>query len=170
MTGENRADVELSELAAVYDQHARGVYSLAWRILADRSEAESVVEEVFVEVSRRKSRPATSTSAVASSLLIVTRRRAIQVLRARHRLPAREMSMRDAQSLELRGPTDSQVASVLDVVAGLPPDVRAALELAFFEGLTCEEIGERLGLVPSEVEMRLSVAMGACRAALDRSE
>ena len=41
------ADGDASALAALYDEHASLVFSLAARIVEDQSEAEAVVEEVF---------------------------------------------------------------------------------------------------------------------------
>lgn len=152
-------------LASLYDRHARGVYSLALRILQDVGDAEDVVQEVFTQAWRQSSRYDASRGAVAAWLLTMTRTRAIDRVRARR---SRSKDLVDGPVPEVSDPAalpDVQLASAQDVasvraaLAGLPVLQRVALELAYFEGLTHAEIAERLEEPLGTVKTRIRSAM-----------
>lgn len=71
---------------------------------------------------------------------------------------------RGARSLEPEVIIDSRrnLAAVVEVIEGLPPRCREAFILHRFEGLSCAEIGERMGISVRTVEMQLQIAMKAC--------
>lgn len=154
-------------LAALYDRHAGRLLGLAQRILGLGGEAEEVLQEVFLFAWRSAPAFDPARGSVGTWLLIATRSRAIDRLRAR-----RPASRPEARSLEEvaegpAAPDDVEAESASRqwealcraAVAALPDDQRRALELAYFEGLTHQEIASRtaapLGTVKTRVRLGL---------------
>src|ERR1700730_5383219 len=138
---------ESDALGELYDRHSGRLLGLAQRVLGRSGEAEEVVQEVFLFAWRSASSFDPSRGTVLTWLLIATRSRAIDRLRAR-----RPSSRPETRSLEElgEGPTSAddvegnsasrQWEALCRVAIGqLPEEQRRALELAYFEGLTQEE-------------------------------
>lgn len=149
-------------LAAIYDRHGRLVYSLAFRIVRDQSDAEDIVQEVFSQAWRQASRYDASRGSVLGWLLTLTRSRAIDRLRGRRARP--EPSGNEAVLNDIpdpAAPADAQAASAVQATQiraaldGLTVLQRVAIELAFYEGLTHAEIAERLELPLGTVKTRI---------------
>jgi RNA polymerase sigma-70 factor, ECF subfamily len=153
-------------VAELYDRHARPIYSLALRILGDATDAEDVVQEVFSQAWRQASRYSTSRGAVAAWLLTLARSRAIDRLRAKRARPVGVSDDRITDHLVDAGPpvdsqvlSSEQVARVRAALDELPLLQRAAIELAYFEGLTHAEIADRLEQPLGTVKTRIRLAM-----------
>src|ERR1700674_1297487 len=78
---------ESSALGEFYAPPARGVYSLAYRILGQQADAEDVAQEVFSQAWRQAARYEPRRAPVGAWLLMITRARAIDRLRARRARP-----------------------------------------------------------------------------------
>src|SRR4051795_10093293 len=89
---ERLADEELMPLIAAkdpqafevfYDRHAKVAFSLAYRIVGERSAAEDVTQEAFVSVWRSGARYDRTRGSVRSWMLGIVRNRAIDLLRSK---------------------------------------------------------------------------------------
>jgi RNA polymerase sigma-70 factor, ECF subfamily len=159
---ERMARGDQEALAEIYDRHGRLVYSLAFRIVRDQSDAEDVVQDVFSQAWRQASRYDASRGSVLGWLLTLTRSRAIDRLRGRRSRPEPSGDEGVLNGIpDPAAPADVQAASAVQATQiraaldGLTVLQRVAIELAFYEGLTHAEIAERLELPLGTVKTRI---------------
>jgi RNA polymerase sigma-70 factor (ECF subfamily) len=150
MTGDHAA------LGVFYDRYAGLVNGLALRILRDSSEAEDVVQEVFVQVWRQAAKFDPARGTPEAWLCTMARTRALD--RLRRRTSRREEPSETAPG-ESAAPRNEEALAVRKALDGLSSDQRTALELAYYEGLTQSEIAERLGEPLGTIKTRIRTAM-----------
>jgi len=160
---ENR---DADALAALYDRYSARLMGLAYRILGETGEAEEVLQDVFLHVWTAAASFDGGRGSVLAWLIVATRSRSIDRLRAR-RSGARSggLSIQDAPETASSDDVESAVAGrewealCRSAIGELPEDQRRTLELAYFEGLTQQEIAERtstpLGTVKTRVRLGL---------------
>jgi len=164
-----------SSLARLYDAHGAAVYSLALRILKTPPEAEEVVQEVFAQVWRQAARYDPARATVAGWLMMMTRARALDALRARtarpdaHR-PVEVPELPSSPDQEAMLISDEVVARVRTALGSLDDPFRVPIELAYYDGLSQSEIAERLQQPLGTVKTRMRTALSRLRAALAGEE
>lgn len=166
---------EPGALAELYDRHGRAMFSLAFRILRDQSDAEEVVQDVFAQAWRQAARYDTSRGVVVAWLLMMTRSRAIDRLRARRGRPILQddhpAALRDlsdeALPVDLALLSAEQLTRVRAALEVLPAAQRTAIELAFYEGLTHSEVAEQLEQPLGTVKTRIRSGLRKLREAID---
>ncbi|HEY3160011.1 MAG TPA: sigma-70 family RNA polymerase sigma factor [Vicinamibacterales bacterium] len=153
--------------AALYDRHSRALYSLILRIVGDESEAEDVLQEVFVQAFRQAGRYDASRGVVAAWLLMMARSRAIDRLRARRtRVEGRTGEVQVLNDLPDSQPDvasamlgEEQTRLVRQALEELPLLQRMAIELAYYEGLSHSEIAQRLEQPLGTVKTRIRLGL-----------
>jgi RNA polymerase sigma-70 factor (ECF subfamily) len=161
-------------LASLYDRTSSLVNGLALRILNDRSAAEEITGDVYLQVWRTAQSYDPQRGNPVSWLLTLTRSRAIDRLRSvaterRQTEPLAEVLT--AQSSDPGPEEDTAVSQrrrlVKNALARLAAEQRRAIELAYYGGMSHSEIaatlGEPLGTVKTRVRlgmMRLREMLG----------
>jgi RNA polymerase sigma-70 factor (ECF subfamily) len=163
-------------LADLYDRHAGIVFGLARRIVLRPEDAEEVVQDVFAQIWRQAPRYSGERASVAGWIVMLTRARAIDRLRARRARPDEDRGEAPSASLALSSADPNPEAATLSAeqmrhvgsaFAALPDPQRSLLGLAYFEGLSHSEIAARTGVPLGTVKTRIRSAMDALRQILD---
>ncbi len=169
-----RGDAAAFEL--LYDRYAPTVMGLALRIVADRALAEEVVQETFWRVWRNAASFQGQRGAFAGWLLGITRNLAIDFCRRRSVRPQALLHEADESPIE-RVPDQSadvpeaawiaiKHQQVYAALSDLPPDQRRVIELAYFGGLTRQEIAAETGEPLGTIHTRARLALKKLRTAL----
>lgn len=138
-------------LAELYARHAGLVFSLGLRVLSDRADAEELLIDVFWEVWEKSARYDASRGSPVTYLSTLTRSRAIDRVRQRPRGKRMNLDQITAgrESVELSPSAhalqDESAFEIRRVLNDLEANQRQAIECAFFEGLSHNEIAEKLG-------------------------
>lgn len=155
--------------AQLYDATAPRVFGLVLRILIDRSQAEEVAQEVYLEVWRRAARFDPNRGAAISWLLQIAHARAIDRVRASQSQRDRDarIGMRDTavpiDEVAERVETSFESEKARRALSELSGPQREAIELAYFGGLTQAEIAERIGAPLGTVKTRMRDGMRRLR-------
>jgi RNA polymerase sigma-70 factor (ECF subfamily) len=166
------AQGDTTALAELYDVHGSTVYSLALRIVVHVADAEEVVQEVFAQAWHQARRYDASRVAVVGWLLMITRARALDVVRARKARPdlVRPVAVPElpssATGQEAAVLSEEAVAQVRTALSGLEDPLRIPIELAYYEGLSQSEIAERLNEPLGTIKTRMRTALSRLRTAL----
>lgn len=138
-------------LSLLFQRHARTVFNVSRRILRDDSEAEDLVQELFLFLFQKASVFDAAKGSAASWIIQMTYYRAIdrrRYLNARHHYQAEELN-EDRQNATLRQPSITEVAAKVlfhKLRDELSADQLRTLELHFFEGYTFHEIAAMTGV------------------------
>lgn len=143
-------------LSELYDRYSSVVYGVALRILQDTGAAEDLLQDIFLQLWRKPDAFDSSRGSLGAWLSVIARHRAID--RLRQRRP--ESDIEDciiASGTDLRDETERSlvIEKVRVVMNEMSPDQRAAMELAFFEGLTHSEIAEKTGEPLGTIKTRI---------------
>ena len=160
---------DAAAFAALYDRHGRMAYTLAYRMMGEKQEAEDVVQEAFIKVWRSAGGYRVGRGSVRTWILSIVHNRGIDHLRSHARrgrmqdkveasAPASEPSEAFAESWK-----NTQQEQVREALNTLPQEQLKILELAYFSGYTHVEIAERLDLPLGTVKGRMRLGLQKIR-------
>ena len=151
--------------AELVEQHEAMVYSLAWNFFGDRSRAEEIAQDVFLQLYRHLDE-LESEAHVLFWLRQVTTRRCIDVTR---RSRMRAVSLDDAGELPAAiQPADPLLGRTLKRLVQELPDVqRAVVTLRYQEDLDPSEICRIVGMPVNTVKSHLHRALQSLRRKLE---
>jgi len=155
-------------MAELYDRYSSVVYAVALRVLGDTGAAEDVLQEVFMQLWRNPSAFDAGRGNLAPWLAVITRNRAVDVLRKRR--PQTEINdTLISVEPDLAGGADRgrAVDKVRAVLKDMPAAQRTALEMAYFEGYSHTEISEKTGEPLGTIKTRIRSGLMLLRKAVE---
>lgn len=168
------AQKDQAALSDLFDMTAKRVYAFALRIVRDAGLAEEVTDDTLFQAWREANRFDASRGKVITWLLTICRSRALDALRRADvadcvedpdEFRSQEASlMAEPEQLIGQFETNSAVHAALLL---LPAKERQAVSLAFFRGLTHQEIAEHWQMPLGSVKTLLHRAFGELRTALE---
>jgi len=160
-------------LAVLFDRYHRLVFDVAFRIVRDPGEAEEVVQTVFLDIYRAVANFDAQKGMLRVWLLQYAYHRALH--RKRHlvsnhfyRWEELEAAVEVGVRRSYAGDSPEAVRLAEQMLERLKPRQRTVLEMTYYEGLTAEEIAQRLGVSTHIVRHDLHRGLGALREAIGK--
>jgi RNA polymerase sigma-70 factor (ECF subfamily) len=154
-----------SAVAELYDATSNLVFSLALRVLRERTAAEDVVVEVYAQVWEQARTYDPQRGTPLSWLLMLTRSRAIDLLRVRTRTQT-VVPLESAATVLSAAPDPEENSVVAErrrvvgqALKHLSEEERQVIELAYFSDLNHSEIAACLGQPLGTVKTRLRTGL-----------
>jgi RNA polymerase sigma-70 factor, ECF subfamily len=157
-----------------YDRHGGVSFSLAYRILGDRTAAEDCIQEAFISIWRSGARFDRARGSVRSWTLSIVRNRAIDALRSKAGKAPKLTFDDDAilESREAEERTDEEAmrhetaVEVRGALSQLPGEQSKVIELAYFGGFSQSEIAGMLNIPLGTVKGRMRLGLEKIRGEL----
>ena len=162
----------------IYDEHARGVQAAALRILGNAAQAQDVVQDVFLRLWRNPHKFDASRGEIGSYLRVMARSRALDLWREaqaagraddRLRLAVAQDEPRADERPERLVLQSADRRTVRAALRTLPDAQREAVVLAYWGGLTAEEIARRAGVPLGTAKSRIRLGLVKLRSEMDAS-
>jgi RNA polymerase sigma-70 factor, ECF subfamily len=160
----------------MYDEHRRSVLATAYRVLGNAAQAQDVVQDVFLRVWRNPRKFDASRGELGSYLRLMARSRAVDLWREGQAAGRASDRLKVAVAVEPprfdERPEELALASadrstVRDALARLPESQREALVLAYWGGLTADQIAVRSGVPLGTAKSRIRLGLARLRSELD---
>jgi RNA polymerase sigma-70 factor (ECF subfamily) len=153
-------------MAALYDRYSSIVYSVALRVLGDTGAAEDVQQDVFMQLWRNPGAFDASRGNLGAWLAVIARNRAIDALRKRKpEDDLEDVVLSVVPDMAAEADRSRIAVKVREVLGTMPAAQRAALEMAYYEGLTHTEIAAKTGEPLGTIKTRIRAGLIALRKA-----
>ena len=167
------ANGDAAALEVLYDRYAALIMGFAFRLLADRALSEEIVQETFWRVWRSAATFDARRGGFAGWLFGIARNLTIDLCRRRKIRPQPLFDEEQAQPIEHAPDPDVDVAEtawisikraqVRAALGELPAAQRTVIDLAYFRGMTRQEIAEATGEPLGTIHTRARLALQKLR-------
>jgi len=140
---------QMSALEVLYHRYGGVVYGMALKVLKTPDEAEDLAQEIFLALWHHPPNP--EHPYLVRYLVAMTRSRAIDKLRSRHRQVNLLQRWQQVMPLETASPYEQatlteRAQQVRLALGNLPDEHRHVIEMAYDQGLSQSEISHRLDI------------------------
>lgn len=130
-----------------YDTYVSFVLHIAIQVLGDRSEAEDITHDIFLEVYQKPKEYNPEKGSVKAWLAVKTRHRSIDHLRKKKPVLVHKLELLDTEAAvktELSVLLQIEKELIMDALKQIPKKQREVIYGAYFEGKTQVELSENL--------------------------
>jgi RNA polymerase sigma-70 factor, ECF subfamily len=162
-----------AEFAQAYDEHSRSVYAAAFRVLGNAAQAQDVVQDVFLRLWRRPHTFDARRGELGSYLRMMARSRALDLWREaqaagratdRMKLVVADDEPRVDERPSAAAERADERAHVRAALSRLPLPQREALVLAYWGGMTADEVARKIEVPLGTAKSRIRLGMEKLRA------
>jgi RNA polymerase sigma-70 factor (ECF subfamily) len=164
---------EQQAIGELYDRYQGLTYGMALRITGDRALAQDVLQEVFLGVWRHAGRYDAERASARTWILSIAHHRAIDYVRRRAPVDQLPTAAEGPTDIALTAPEpwpevarDLEAGAVRDAVDHLPAAQREVIQLAYFSGLTQQEISTRTDAPLGTIKGRARIGLERLRRSL----
>lgn len=147
----------------LYDNYAPALNGVIFRLVEDRALSEDILQEAFVKIWNNFSSYDASKGRLFTWMMNLTRNLAIDTLRSKgykkqQKILGDEYSVNNLQDAS-SGLDKFDAMGIRKQLHLLKPDQRLVIDLAYFNGLTQDEISKEIGIPLGTVKTRMRTAI-----------
>jgi RNA polymerase sigma-70 factor (ECF subfamily) len=172
---------DTTALETLYDRYASSILGLSLKVIGNQALAEDVLQETFWRVWQSAATYQSQRGAFTSWLFRIARNLAIDTHRRRRVRPQTISETVDANPILDEIPdTDTdvpeqaqsnfQAQQVRNALTSLPREQRQVIEMAYFYGMTRQEIAEATGEALGTIHTRARLGLQKLRKELEKSQ
>ena len=159
--------------AYLYDNYAPALNGIIFRLVEDKALSEDILQEAFVKIWNNFSSYDNTKGRLFTWMMNLTRNLTIDTLRSKGYKKQAKISG-DEKSVDNLQDTTSTIdkfdsMGIRKQLANLKPDQRIVIDLAYFNGLTQDEISKEIGIPLGTVKTRMRTAILELRKLLQYS-
>ena len=150
--------------SVLYDNYSAALYGVVYKIVANEELARDVLQEAFVKIWKNSEKYDRGKGSLYTWMLNIARNSAIDKLRSKHlkyNIQTLDEGVYRAKGTSTDPNTDR--IGLREIVEGLDPRLREVIELAYFGGLTQDEISQQLEIPLGTVKTRARKALQELR-------
>ena len=159
--------------AYLYDNYAPALNGIIFRLVEDKALSEDILQEAFVKIWNNFSSYDNTKGRLFTWMMNLTRNLTIDTLRSKGYKKQAKISG-DEKSVDNLQDASSTIdkfdsMGIRKQLANLKPDQRIVIDLAYFNGLTQDEIAKEIGIPLGTVKTRMRTAILELRKLLQYS-
>ena len=150
----------------LYDEFAGLMLGVCYRYTKSMTDAEDVLQEVFLQLWRNPGAFDAARGSLGSWLAVITRNRAIDSLRKRRpETDIEDVVLSVVPDLAGEAERARAAEKVRGVLGSMAPNQRSVLEMAYWEGMSHSEIADKTGEPLGTIKTRIRAGLIALRKA-----
>lgn len=156
-----------SAFSYLYDHYSGALFGVIYKIIADQSLAEDILQEAFVKIWNNFSSYDASKGRLFTWMLNITRNLTIDTVRSKsYKKQSKIHGSENAVAYVSNNVNENERFDALGIrkqTSLLKEDQKQIIDMAYFDGFTQEEISKKLGIPLGTVKTRMRTAISVLK-------